>query len=285
MTDSRPPAAAEPTSDLPPYTPSDIPTLFDLDGLLRAFDVGPTTATSLRSGHGGVLGAQMLGQYVALAERRVPGKRALTVQASFLRGGRGGDELAVESRLRQEGRTFAVVDIELRQREFVVSHADVLLHVPEAGALRGSSLRAEVPPPEQCAPVRRALMPWELRAAPDGATLWQRISDAGPEPTMWRALLAHTTEIPGLQWVRSVAREQNGTELPELNSPALTGSILSQRVSFLEELDVRDWHRINVDEWWAEYGRVSVRGSITDRAGRIAVTFEQAALLREATSR
>lgn len=275
--DVTPSTAAD--GDLPPYSPTDIPTLFDFPELLQALDAGPTSAIALPSAHGGVLGSQMLGQHVVLAERFVPGKRALTLQASFIRGGRGGVLLDVEARLRHGGRSFAVVDLELRQGEILVSRADVLLHTPEQGTLRGSSPRAEVPPPEDCAPVRRALMPWEVREAPGGTTLWQRIPGAGDDPTIWRGLLAHTTEIPGLQWVRLAVHEQGGADL---NSPVLTGSILSQRVSFLEELDVREWHRINVDEWWAEYGRVSVRGSISNRAGRIAVTFEQIALLREA---
>lgn len=279
MTNSGLTPSTDSGGDLPPYSPADIPTLFDLPELMQALDAGPATAISLPSAHGGVLGAQMLGQHVVLAEHLVPGKRALTLQASFIRSGHGGTPLDVEARLRHGGRSFAVVDLDLRQSETLVSHADVLLHAPEPGTLRGSSPRAEVPPPEECAPVRRALLPWELREAPGGATLWQRIPGAGDDPTFWRALLAHTTEIPGLQWVRLAVHEQGGADL---NSPVLTGSILSQRVSFLEELDVREWHRINVDEWWAEYGRVSVRGSITDRAGRIAVSYEQIALLREA---
>jgi acyl-CoA thioesterase-2 len=272
---------------LPPYSPADIPTLFDLAGLLAALDVRPGKAlsihpaTSLPSEHGGVLGSQLLGQYVALAERLVPAKRALTVHASFVRSGGGGAPLTITSQLRHDGRSFADVELNIAQGETLVSHADVLLHKPESGLLRGGSPVVAIPPPAESRPVRRAFLPWETRESADGVTLWQRIADAGSDPTTWRALLAYTTEIPGMQGVRDKASRQHADRLPTLDSPAFTGSVLSQRISFLEELDVREWHRINVDAWWAEYGRVSVRGSIADLSGRIGVTFEQIGLLRE----
>ncbi len=49
-------------------------------------------------------------------------------------------------------------------------------------------------------------------------------------------------------------------------------AVLSQTLTFLEPLDVRDWHRVRVVVPYVGAGRLLARGKVFDAQGRLAVT-------------
>jgi acyl-CoA thioesterase len=258
------------------YTPAWVPTLFGLPELLEALDVVPgRPVRSVPSGHGGVLGAQLLGQQVRLAERLVPGKRVQSLQTLFVRAGQADRDMTVDVEHLQSGRSFASLTLTFRQGDVLVSRASALLTTDEPDFLR--RVLTAPPLPEGAVPVRRALLPWEALAVPtvDAADLdlLLRAPAVGDDPSLWRALVAFTSEVPAVQQVV----DGLGVAVPDARLP---GAVLSQTLTFLEPLDVRDWHRVRVVVPYVGAGRLLARGEVFDASGHLAVTFATSGLLR-----
>jgi acyl-CoA thioesterase II len=259
-----------------PYTPAWVPTLFDLPELLAVLDVEPgAPVASVPSGHGGVLGAQLLGQQVRLAERLVPGKRVQSLQTLFVRTGRADRPMTVDVEHLQSGRSFASLTLTFRQDDVLVSRASALLTVDEPDFLR--RVATAPPVPAGALPVSRALLPWEARAVPTAdpaeLDLLLRVTAAADDPSLWRALVAFTSEVPAVQQVV----EGMGVAVPDARLP---GAVLAQTLTFLEPLDVRDWHRVRVVVPHVGHGRLLARGEVFDAQGQLAVTFATSGLLR-----
>lgn len=261
----------------PVRTPSWVPTLFDLPALLDVLDVRPgEPVRSVPSGHGGVLGAQLLGQQVRLAERLVPGKRVQSLQTLFVRAGRADLPMSVDVEHLQGGRSFASLTLTFRQGDVLVSRASALLTVDEPDFLRRVARAPQLP--QDTVEVHRALLPWQARAVPTDdpvdLDLLLRVPEAGDDPSLWRALVAYTSEVPAVQQVV----DGMGVEVP---SARLPGAVLSQTLTFLEPLDVREWHRVRVLVPYVGAGRLLGRGEVFDGDGRLAATFATSGLLRE----
>lgn len=62
----------------------------------------------------------------------------------------------------------------------------------------------------------------------------------------------------------------------------MPGAVLSQTVTFLEPLDVRDWHRVRVQVPWIGAGRLLARGEVWGPDG-LGATFATSGLLRAPT--
>ena len=271
------------TAPLPPYEPEWVPTLFGLDDLLRILDVTPDVppvpARCLPSGHGGVLGSQMLAQQVVLAERTTPGKRVHTLHTLFLRSGTAERSLEIDMERLAHGRSVDSVALTFRQGTERLSRADVMLAAPDADFARhGTALPPEVCGPADAEPVRRALLPWEAALVPPARPfqldLWLRAPLVPDDPTTWRALLAFTAEtLPASNVLQ-------GHGLAPTPDRPLFVVTLSQTVTFLDELDVREWHLFRLYSPHSGGGRALSRGEVYGADGRLAAVFETVGMLR-----
>ncbi|WP_236706570.1 acyl-CoA thioesterase domain-containing protein, partial [Frankia sp. ACN1ag] len=162
------------------YEPDWVQTLFTLPELLRVLDLTPalptTAARCVPSGHGGVLGAQQLGQQVVLAERLASGKRLHTLQTVFIHGGRADLPLEIDVERLAGGRSVESFALSLRQGGDQLSRAQVMLTGDAPDLHRFDSPAADLGRPADAEPVRRALLPWEAaiipRRAPRQLDLW-----------------------------------------------------------------------------------------------------------------
>jgi acyl-CoA thioesterase-2 len=281
-------ATATGTEAPPPYLSPWVPTLFGLDDLLAVLDmtadVPPIPVRCLPSGHGGVLGAQLLAQQVVLAERLAPGRRTQTLHTLFPNGGRHDRPLQVDVEWLQRGRSFANLTLTFRQDGRALCRGDVLLGVDEP-----DYVRHERPPPARfggpadATAVRHPLTPWEARVAPgahpEDLDLWLRVPDCPADPTLWRALLAHAVETPTM---RHVVESHHLAPAP---GGALPSAVIAQTVTFLEDLDVRDWHLVRIESPYAGRGRALGRGRVYGPDGRLGAVFECVGMLRAPRTR
>ncbi|AFR49440.1 acyl-CoA thioesterase [Gordonia sp. KTR9] len=271
------------TTDVP-YRPGWLPTLFDLDDLRRVLDVrfppsgGRTAVDSVPSGHGGVLGSQLLAQQVVLAERSEPGKRVQSLQTQFVRGGRWNRPIDVEIIRHHSGRSFAFVALVFRQDGDVLTTASVMLTIDEADDFRRDVPPAEAKSVEHASEVRRALIPWAIRESvtADAADYeaWMRVPEARGDATLGRALIAHASEIPAIHSAvaaRGIAVPAGGT---------VPGNILAHTVTFTAPSDLADWHRMSIANVFVGSGRQLGRGVVADAGGRTVATFDSIGVLR-----
>jgi acyl-CoA thioesterase len=271
----------------PRYEPNWVRTLFTLPDLLRVFDLTPalptTSARCVPSGHGGVLGAQQLGQQVVLAERLAPGKRLHTLQTVFIRSGRADRPLEIAVERLAGGRSVESFVLSLRQGAEQLSRAQVMLTGDAPDYHRFDSPAADLGRPGDAEPVRRALLPWEAaimpRRGPRQLDLWTRVADAPDDPTIWRALIAHTIETVAI----ADGMLNGGITLPPRSE--LQAVVLTATVTYLDDLDVRDWHLYRVHTPQAARGRILGRGELYGADGGLRAVFETVNLVRPTRTR
>ncbi|MCM3921637.1 thioesterase family protein [Frankia sp. AiPs1] len=266
----------------PRYEPEWVQTLFTLPDLLRVLDLTPTLPTTaarcVPSGHGGVLGAQQLGQQVVLAERLAPGKRVDTLHTLFIRGGRADLPLEIDVERLAGGRSVESFALSLHQDGDQLSRAQVMLSGDAPDLHRFDSPATDIGRPADAEPRRRALLPWEVavmpRRAPRQLDLWTRIADAPDDPTFWRALIAHTVETLAI----GDGMLSGGIPLPPREQ--LQAAVLTETVTYLDDLDVRDWHLYRVHTPQAGRGRILGRGELYGADGGLRAVFETVNLVR-----
>lgn len=249
---------------------------FTLAELVACLDVemdgsSRVEVASLASSHGGILGAQMLGQALSACESATPGKDVVRLSMSFLRPSRADVPLAIGLRHFSNGRRFAVVEVDLEQEGRLVARGEAMLG-PSNGD--GELVDADVAVPG--APSARALWPWEVAEPSDDAdtgAVWSRVPLASLSPRASRAVLAYATEpltVP-LMIDRRGLRERGG-EIPQ--------AVLAHSITFASTFDARRWHlhRPEIDGLVGDV--LTGRGTVLDGAGRRVATTGTISSLR-----
>ncbi|WP_007518238.1 acyl-CoA thioesterase [Pseudofrankia saprophytica] len=289
-----PEVSAQAPTELPPDAfPSTESELFDLADVLRVLDLAgdatpPLPARTLRSLHGGVLASQQLAQQIVLAERLAPGRSTQTLHTVFPNPSRWDEPLDVDVEWLQSGRTFANLALTFRQGGRAISRGDVLL-----GSDAPDFVRHEAAPPEPTAspaaarPVDYPLLPWEVRLSPGPAPysldVWQRIPGVPADPALARGLLAFASEPwAGHHVINSHFQRGTATLAP---GERLAAAVLAQTVTFVEDLDVREWHLLRVESPHAGHGRFLGRGRVHTADGRLCAVFECLGMLRALPAR
>ncbi|OFB44397.1 acyl-CoA thioesterase II [Frankia sp. B2] len=252
-------------------TLSELLAVLDLGG-----DVPPVPARCLPSTHGGVLGAQLLGQQIVLAERMTPNKITHSLQTVFMRPGDCRQPVWIDVERLAHGRSIDSLALTFRQDSLQICRADVMLRSPEPDFLRLRSTESDFLGPQHASPLDRPMMPWEVRVLPRADThqldQWQRIPEAPEDRSLWRAFIAHSCELLPLSDLLAV------TGLTPTKRLAV--AVLSQNVTFYDDLDVRDWHLFRVRTLHAGHGRAIGRVEVFGPDGELRAGSELVGLLR-----
>ncbi len=294
MTRTRPAAASEElpaTPDRQRPVNAATPGTFTLDELLTALDVGgdvpPVLARTLVSPHGGVLGSQQIGQQIVVAERLTPGKSVHSVNAVFSRPGDSRRPVWVDVERLAHGGSIDALALSFRQDSQLLSRANLMLRAPEGDFVhRRTAIRLPGSPETAGPPTAGWLMPWEIRPVPPTEAhrrdRWARVPSAGSDPSIWRALLAHSCE---LYPVADIATDEGLMDGNGTMKDTFASAVLSITVTFLDDLDVRDWHLFRVHALHAGHGRTASRVEIFTPDGELRAQAETIGLLRAARTR
>ncbi|SNQ46479.1 conserved hypothetical protein [Frankia canadensis] len=259
------------------FTLSDLLSVLDLRG-----DVPPVPARTLASAHGGVWGSQQLGQQVMLAERLTPGKVVHSLHTIFARPGDCMQPVWIDVERLASGGSVDALALTFRQGAQQLSRATMMLRAPAPDFLRVSPAITMPPGPDAGEPDDdRPMMPWESRALPpveeNVRDHWSRISGAGSDPTLWRALIAHSCELFPLA---DIVVAQGLAEAPRAPRAGIAAMVLSQTVTFFNDLDVRDWHLYRVHTVHVGHGRTGSRIEVFAPDGTLRAEAEIIGLLR-----
>ncbi|MCR9179618.1 MAG: thioesterase family protein [Erythrobacteraceae bacterium] len=304
-------------------TPTNEQLVAGLIGLLtvekRAADIyaGPPQA----DGIGRVFGGQVLAQALQAAQASVTdGKRAHSLHAYFLRGGREG--AAIEYRIERDfdGRSFANRRVVASQEDehgmpVPILNLTASFQMPEDGLEHVDSPMPDVARPEDLRPdieVRREIADqWSDRLSEDQRRLMLR-----PRPIEMRTIdrlhwmSSEPREPRAHSWFRVAAPITGADDMPELHRAIITyasdytllgTSALPHGLSWMRNelvgasLDHAIWfHRdARADEWllyvtdapWSGGGRGFNRGRIFNQAGELVASVAQEGMMRKRVSR
>lgn len=277
-------------------TPVDLWPAVALDDLLDAYatvtegEPGRFVVRNVRSTSPRTLGAQLLGQAVALAERTFPGMAVQSLHTVFHRGGDTGRPMDVRVETVQSGRVLATAQVTYSQQGREHCRMLLMLSRDEPDFLRhGTALPEELVGPDACEEFSCALVPWETRTEggeaawdqqsdrPGAVDVWMRCKDVPDGPSASRALLAHAFE----GFVVPVAgRPYSAAELDRRGGCGV-GVVLSQTMTFHEGFSLRDWVLLRAESVYAGHGRM--HGRLQAYAdGRLVASSSADALMRAA---
>lgn len=254
--------------------PAWVSAYFTLPELLRCLDVSmgeggtEVEVESLSSSHGGVLGAQLLGQSVSACEAATPGKAVVRLSLSFLRPSRWETPVRVVLRHLSNGRRYAVVEVDFEQRGKLIARGEAMLGVA-ADTTEPSGLDVAVPGTA----TTYSLWPWEAwdpAGDPASGEVWSRISVQTLTPRASRALLAYATEpltVP--LFIDQQDLRDRGGDIPQ--------AVLAHSITFTAPFDARRWHLHRPEIAGRSGPVVTGRGVVRDGSGRCVATTETVA--------
>lgn len=263
-----------------------VPTLFDFDQLRDSLNLDIDTRLPdalvpvLSSGHGGVLGAQMLAQQVVAAESYFDGFAVLHSGLVFLRPSSCARPLRVSVRPLAQGRTVVQASVSYVQDGDIIAEGLVQLRADEVEPEhRGSDGPVEepmhLPASESASTTTRSLWPWPTTSqlvSDDGASSqWARVPSA-VEGMESRALLAFATESISIPLAIDLRGERPF-------GGVLAQAVVSHRITYLAPFSAARWHR-HVARIAGTRGRNVVGNSqVHDERGAVVATTETTAVL------
>jgi acyl-CoA thioesterase-2 len=260
--------------------PAWVPTLFTWSELESALDVqvppsaSTTELVNLPTGHGGILGAQMLGQMVALSESCIADKLVRTVSMRFLRPSLWREPLVVGIDRISDGRRFAALSVDFRQGDALIARGDVML-AHSISASPGSPNRQATGLPRARSSTR-ALWPWKVKTPvvprSEEVDLWARVPGQPLSGRLSRALIAFATEsltVPLAIDLRG--RRRDGGMISQ--------AVLFHSVTFHRAFDAATWHRHRARLLTDDGAAVTGQGEVFNAVGGLLATTETVAVL------
>ena len=266
--------------DLRGAHPNWVPTLFGLAAVVdvitppRGATEGRIELPSLPSAHGGILGAQLLGQTVTLCEACLPGLETRSLALRFVRPSDWRAPLVGRVTVRAHGRRFGSATVTFQQNGTVIAHGDVLLSAARSSRTgEDTSCAAARRSVDRARPSVRALWPWEIRYVEDSPALtrvWSRSPIA--DTSLSRALLAFATESLTVPLAIDAAgwRDRGGD---------IAQVVVSHTITYLAPVDVRTWHLHRARLLASDDGHVTGQGDVLDSCLRSVVSTETVALI------
>lgn len=288
-----------PPASGPAAGPNSEPSAAELHAELTAAftltESGPDTwrASHFTEGRGVVFGGQLLGQAIVAAGRRFPDKRVRSVQTLFARGVTFAGPVDIEVEALHDGRTVADATVSFVQGGRICARSLVLLDVAEPDLVRHQIPMPEVGPPDVAAARPHPLTAPQTivvggvdvqdpsQTGPARLQLWVRFPDApAPDGThgggLHRALVAHATD----GWLIATAMRPHPNLGQAMAHVEVSTGVLTQSLSFHDDVDARGWLLIDHEALVAGGGRSYGRGQVFTEDGRPVASFVQDALLR-----
>jgi acyl-CoA thioesterase len=236
-----------------------------------------------------VFGGQILAQTVVAATRSAPDKELKSLHTMFVRGAAPDQPLELDVDVLQDGRTFAMLSVSVRQGGRLCTRSSALLHAPEADLIRHAADPPAVSPPDQVAarPVSHAW--WDLRVVgdvdfqdpdqvgPPEVAVWSRFRDVPAEASASQALLAFASD--GFL-IATAMRPHQGVG-QALAHVTISTTVLAQTLSFHEPFRAEEWLLLAHHSPYAGRGRSYGRADVFSEDGRLVASYAQENVIRD----
>jgi acyl-CoA thioesterase II len=236
-----------------------------------------------------VFGGQILAQTVVAATRSAPEKELKSLHTTFVRGATPDHPLELDVDVLQNGRTFAMLSICVRQGDRLCTRALALLHAPDADLIRHAAGPPTVSPPDQT-PARPVSHPWwDLRVVgdvdfddpdqvgPPEVAVWSRFRDVPAEASASQALLAFASD--GFL-IATAMRPHKGVG-QALAHVTISTTVMAQTLSFHEPFRADEWLLLAHHSPYAGRGRSYGRADVFTEDGRLVASYAQENVIRD----
>jgi len=258
--------------------------------VLELDEVAPDRYLSqnLADSPGVVFGGQLLAQAIAAAARTVPDMAVKSMHTLFARG--GSPEVPPEldvSRL-HVGRSFANLEVSIRQGDRLCTRSLVLLHRPDADLIRHADEPPAVPTAERCPVPEVVRRGWEIRyvdgvdimdpdaVGPPELYVWSRFAGAPDDPWVSQALLGYASD----GFLIGTAMRPHPGAGQSLAHVTISTSVIAQTLTFHDPFFAGDWLLLALRSPHAGAGRSFGRADVFSADGRLVASFSQENMIR-----
>ncbi len=268
---------------------------FDLDNLLQCLQlksVGPgvVEGQNLDIDYRRVFGGQLLAQFVMAATEAAPEKSVKSLHVLFPREGDTSRPMEYQVDVKQNGRTFATIEIVALQEGKVIAVATASVHADEDGMHRSDD-PPDVGLPLDATPQEFGIIPYEIRvvdgvdlsdrqAGPARFEFWTRaprLRDLGEDRrSVHQALLAHATD---LTIIGTALRPFEGVSQRDSNETIHT-AVTSHSLWFHQPFRLDEWLLIAQTSPVVAHGRGFGRGDVFTESGQLVASFAQESMIR-----
>jgi acyl-CoA thioesterase len=215
--------------------------------------------------------------------------RVKSMHTVFARGAAPDSSLDLSVERLHEGRSFATVEVSIRQAERLCTRSLVLLDRPDEDLIVHADPAPAVTAPEHCPPrpseVNRG---WEVRVV-DGVDIadpeavgpaelyvWSRFDGVGSEPWVSQALLAYASD--GFL-VGTAMRPHSGFG-QALAHVSISTSVITHTLTFHTAFDAAEWLLLAHRSPNAGHGRSFGRADVFTGEGRMVASYAQENMIR-----
>ena len=258
---------------------------------LEERDIDHYVTTSLPTS-GVVFGGQLLAQAIAAAAESIPRMRVKSMHTVFARGASPEAELDLTVERLHEGRSFASLEVSIRQGERLCTRSLVLLDAPDADLITHADAAPEVVPADRCAPRPSSdAKGWEVRivddvdlydpeaVGPPELLVWSRFADVPHEAWVHQALLAYASD----GFLIGTAMRPHAGVGQALAHVSISTSVITQSLSFHRPFDASEWLLLAHRSPFAGAGRSFGRADVFTRDGMLVASYAQENMIRAFT--
>jgi acyl-CoA thioesterase-2 len=258
--------------------------------VLRLDEIAPDqyVAQNLSDSPGVVFGGQLLAQAIAAAVRTVPDMAVKSMHTVFARGGSPDAPLELSVERLHAGRSFASVEVSIRQGDRLCTRSLVLLHRPDADLIRHADPAPAVasaddsPPPDG---IRRG---WEIRyvdgvdimdpnaIGPAELFVWSRFAGIPEDPWVSQALLGYASD----GFLIGTAMRPHPGAGQSLAHVSISTTVITQTLTFHDPFHAGDWLLLAQRSPHASSGRSFGRADVFTADGALVASFSQENMIR-----
>jgi acyl-CoA thioesterase len=244
---------------------------------------------NLTATHGVVFGGQLLAQAVGAAARTVPEMRVKSMHTVFARGASPESSLDLCVERLHAGRSFATVEVSIRQAERLCTRSLVLLDRSDYDLIVHADPAPVVAAPELCPPRPSAVnRGWEVRivdsvditdpeaVGPAELYVWSRFEGVGSEDWMSQALLAYASD----GFLVGTAMRPHAGVGQALAHVSISTSVITHTLTFHTAFDAADWLLLAQRSPNACHGRSFGRADVFTSDGRMVASYTQENMIR-----
>jgi acyl-CoA thioesterase-2 len=261
--------------------------------LIRMLDLKPVerdryVGQNLAGSQGVVFGGQLLAQSVAAAANSVPDMHVKSMHTIFTRGASPEQPVELDVERLHEGRSFASVEVSIRQGARLCTRSLVLLDNPDPDLMTYCADPPVVSPPDDSVRSAVTRRGWDVHivgdvdisdpdaVGPPELLVWSRFADVPPAEWVSQALLAYASD----GFLIGTAMRPHPGVGQALAHVTIATTVVTQTLTFHDYVDAGDWLLLAHSSPYAGRGRSYGRADVYRTDGGLIASYAQENMIR-----